>query len=118
MKQEFFDRKCCSLKRKDLNHHYKKMAERFYMLNDYNDESLTQVYINSLPDELHADLQRQITATHRPLSNITLGEIHQMALAALERLCDTQKLITKMIKELVLSFSLIVNGQFVLSTCS
>ncbi|KAL5804674.1 hypothetical protein ACOSQ3_031474 [Xanthoceras sorbifolium] len=93
-----FSIKCCSLKRKDLNHHYKKMAERFYMLNGYNDESLTQVYINSLLDELHADLQRQITATCRPLSNITLGEIHQMALVALEKLCDTQKLISKMMQ--------------------
>ncbi|KAL5857227.1 hypothetical protein ACOSQ3_004685 [Xanthoceras sorbifolium] len=70
--------KCCSLKCKDLNFHYKKMVERLYMLNGYNDESLTQVYINSLPDELHSDLQRQITAT--------------------QKLCDTQKLLTKMIQ--------------------
>ncbi|KAL5744387.1 hypothetical protein ACOSQ2_027503 [Xanthoceras sorbifolium] len=60
--------KCCFLKRKDLNFHYKKMDKRFYMLNGYNDE--------------------QITATRRPLSNITLGEIHQMALKQFDRICQ------------------------------
>ncbi|KAL5784844.1 hypothetical protein ACOSQ2_007236 [Xanthoceras sorbifolium] len=65
--------KCCSFKRKDLNHHYKKMSERYYMLN-----------------ELHSELQRQIASTRRNLANITLGEIHQMAL--FERVCQKSHL--------------------------
>ena len=32
-KNEFFERKCCSLQKKDLNAHYQKMSPLFYMLN-------------------------------------------------------------------------------------
>ncbi|KAL5784846.1 hypothetical protein ACOSQ2_007238 [Xanthoceras sorbifolium] len=67
-KQEFFDMKCCSLKRKDLNHHYKKI------------------------------FKDNFASTRRNLANITLGEIHQMTLASLEKLCDTQKFFSKMIQ--------------------
>ncbi|KAL5799393.1 hypothetical protein ACOSQ4_032277 [Xanthoceras sorbifolium] len=62
--------KCCSLKRKDLDHHYKKMSERYYMRNE----------------ELQSELQRQIASTRRNLSDITMGEIHQMAL--FEKVCQ------------------------------
>ncbi|KAL5837546.1 hypothetical protein ACOSQ3_014715 [Xanthoceras sorbifolium] len=47
--------KCCSLRQKDLNFHYKKMSERYYMLNGN-------------------------------LTNITLGEIYQMAL--IQKVCQ------------------------------
>ncbi|KAL5814889.1 hypothetical protein ACOSQ4_025530 [Xanthoceras sorbifolium] len=64
--------KCCSLKRKDLNFHFKKMSHKYYMLNDLNDETLRQVYINSLPDELQADIHRHIASTRRDLRNTSL----------------------------------------------
>ncbi|KAL5823378.1 hypothetical protein ACOSQ4_021278 [Xanthoceras sorbifolium] len=63
--------KCCSLKRKDLDHHYKKMSERYYMLN-----------------ELQTELQRHNASTRRNLSDITMGEIHQMALKKFEKVCQ------------------------------
>ncbi|KAL5748185.1 hypothetical protein ACOSQ2_025482 [Xanthoceras sorbifolium] len=84
--------KCCSLKRKDLNFHFKKMSHKYYMLNDLNDETLRQVYINSLPDELQADIHRHIASTRRDLRNTSLanGELF------------TTKLITK--KTIIIQF--------------
>ncbi|KAL5738494.1 hypothetical protein ACOSP7_031255 [Xanthoceras sorbifolium] len=61
--------KCCSLKRKDLNHHYKKMSGRNYMLNE----------------ELQFELYRHIASTQRNLKDIFLGEIYQMAF--FEKVC-------------------------------
>ncbi|KAL5746032.1 hypothetical protein ACOSP7_027178 [Xanthoceras sorbifolium] len=72
--------KCCSLKRKDLNFHFKKMSHKYYMLNGLNDETLRQVYINSLPDELQAEIHRHMASTRRDLRNTSLGEIHQIKL--------------------------------------
>ncbi|KAL5776843.1 hypothetical protein ACOSP7_009769 [Xanthoceras sorbifolium] len=64
--------KCCSLKRKDLNFHFKKMSHKYYMLNGLNDETLRQVYINSLPDELQAEIHRHMASTRRDLRNTSL----------------------------------------------
>lgn len=52
-RQEFFEMKCCSLKTKDLDRHYHRMAQRYYVLNGYNDPSLKNTYVSSLPQELH-----------------------------------------------------------------
>ncbi|KAL5826695.1 hypothetical protein ACOSQ4_018492 [Xanthoceras sorbifolium] len=59
--------KCCSFKRKDLNFHFKKMSHKYYK----------QVYINSLPDELQAEIHRHMASTRRDLRNTSLSEIHQ-----------------------------------------
>ncbi|KAL5790469.1 hypothetical protein ACOSQ2_005357 [Xanthoceras sorbifolium] len=72
--------KCCSLKRKDLNFHFKKMSHKYYMLNGLNDETLRQVYINSLPDELQAEIHRHMASTRRDLRNTSLGKIHKIKL--------------------------------------
>ncbi|KAL5787108.1 hypothetical protein ACOSP7_004057 [Xanthoceras sorbifolium] len=91
--------KCCSLKRKDLNFHFKKMSHKYYMLNSFNDETLRQVYINSLPDELQAEIHRHMASTRRDLRNTSLSEIHQIAFTSLEKICDTQKLFSNMLKD-------------------
>ncbi|KAL5803301.1 hypothetical protein ACOSQ4_031606 [Xanthoceras sorbifolium] len=54
--------KCYSLKRKDLNHHYKKMSGKNYMFNE----------------ELQSKFHRHIAYIRRNLKDIFLGEIHQM----------------------------------------
>ncbi|KAL5816975.1 hypothetical protein ACOSQ3_025353 [Xanthoceras sorbifolium] len=64
--------KCCSLKRKDLNFHFRKMSHKYYILNDLNDETLRQVYINSLPDELQDEIHRHMASTRRDLRNTSL----------------------------------------------
>ncbi|QHO19813.1 polyprotein [Arachis hypogaea] len=50
--QKYFEMKCCSLNRKDLERHYKKMAAKYYPLEGNNNSPLKQVFMASLPDEL------------------------------------------------------------------
>ncbi|KAK4383783.1 polyprotein [Sesamum angolense] len=80
--QEYFAMKCCSLKRKDLDFHFKRMSEKFYMLNGLNDPNLKHVFLASLPQELQPEIQRMITSTRRDVTQLSLGEFHQMTFAA------------------------------------
>ncbi|KAK4380997.1 polyprotein [Sesamum angolense] len=88
--QEYFAMKSCSLKRKDLDFHFKRMSEKFYMLNGLNDPNLKHVFLASLPQELQPEIQRLITLTRRDVTELSLGEFHQMTFAALDKLCEQQ----------------------------
>ncbi|XP_057994942.1 uncharacterized protein LOC131175254 [Hevea brasiliensis] len=92
LRQEFFDMRCCSLKRSDIEKHYQRMTQRYYLLNGYNDVNLRHTYIASLPEALQPELHRSIAATRRAMNAITIGEIHQMTLACLDKMCEQQKL--------------------------
>ncbi|KAI5437556.1 hypothetical protein KIW84_023607 [Lathyrus oleraceus] len=50
--QEFFEMKSCSLETNNLDKHYHRMVHRYYVLNGYNDPSLKNTYVSSLPQEL------------------------------------------------------------------
>ncbi|QHN76798.1 polyprotein [Arachis hypogaea] len=90
--QEYFEMKCCSLNRKDLEKHYKKMAAKHYPLGGNNNPPLKQVFIASLPDELQPELHRMMMALRKEVATITIGEIYQLALAALDKLCEQQQM--------------------------
>ncbi|KAL5775821.1 hypothetical protein ACOSP7_013378 [Xanthoceras sorbifolium] len=74
--------KCCSLKRKDLNFHFKKMSHEYYMLNGLN-------------DELQAEIHHHMASTKGDLKNTSLGEIHQIALTSLEKISKFDKVCKK-----------------------
>ncbi|KAK2639680.1 hypothetical protein Ddye_027475 [Dipteronia dyeriana] len=98
-RQEFFEMTVCSLDKEDIDFHYRRMSFRYHALGGVNDESLRQVYLNSLPSELQGELQRLIEFSGKTLRDITLGEIHMFTHTALEKLCATQRIFSKMIKE-------------------
>jgi len=52
IRKEYFEMKCYSLKLKDIERHYQRMQQRFYLLNGYNDPSLKNTYVSSLPEEV------------------------------------------------------------------
>ncbi|QHO59432.1 polyprotein [Arachis hypogaea] len=54
--QEYFEMRCCSLNRKDLEAHYKKMAGKYYPLGGQSNPLLKQVFIASLPEELQPEI--------------------------------------------------------------
>ncbi|KAK0582373.1 hypothetical protein LWI29_024886 [Acer saccharum] len=111
-RQEFFDMRCCSLKRKDIMFHYKRMSQRYHTLGGINDHSLKQVYVNSLPDDLQDEIQRKIDTSGRSLNDTSLGELHMYALSSLDKLCATQRFFSKMLtvgKNLNLLFRLSAN---------
>ncbi|XP_048228811.1 uncharacterized protein LOC125369772 [Ricinus communis] len=97
-KQEYFDRKCCSMKRKDLEVHYVHMSKLYYELAGPNSDDLKYTFVSSLPEEMHPEIQRMMTETHRDITHISLGEIWQFTLATLDKMCEQQKLFKKIAK--------------------
>nr|XP_025702627.1 uncharacterized protein LOC112803345 [Arachis hypogaea] len=96
--QEYFEMKCCSLNRKDLKKHYKKMAAKYYPLGGNNNPPLKQVFIASLPDELQPELHRMMMALRKEVATTTIKEIYQLALAALDKLCEQQQMFKQLSK--------------------
>ena len=75
------------------------MSKHFYKLNGYNDPNLKHTYAASLPEELHDEMQRLIQAMQQKVTDMSLGEIHQIALKALNKLCDQRILVREMLKD-------------------
>ncbi|VVA99252.1 unnamed protein product [Arabis nemorensis] len=67
------------------------MTKRFYALNGIDDVNLKQAYLNSLPEPLGNETSRVLSLKNMALNQASLGEIYQMSLAALEKLCNHQK---------------------------
>ncbi|QHO15279.1 polyprotein [Arachis hypogaea] len=84
--------KCCSLNRKDLEKHYKRMAAKYYPLEGNNNPPLKQVFMASLPDELQPELQRVMMTLCKEVTTTTIREIYQLVLAALDKLCEQQQM--------------------------
>jgi len=91
LRQEFFEMKCCSVKIDDLEKHYQRMSKRFYLLNGLNDPSLKNTYVASLPVEIQPELNRMAIAIQKDFTSLTLGQIHQMTLEAVDKLCRQHK---------------------------
>ncbi|KAI5436983.1 hypothetical protein KIW84_023198 [Lathyrus oleraceus] len=64
-----------------------RMAQRYYVLNGYNDPGLKNTYVSSLPQELQLEIHRMLAATQKDIKTMSLGQIHQVELKALEKLC-------------------------------
>ncbi|ESQ51075.1 hypothetical protein EUTSA_v10023188mg, partial [Eutrema salsugineum] len=90
-REEYMSMRCCSFKRKDLEKHYERMSKRFYALNGIDDVNLKQAYLNSLPEPLGNETSRILSLKNMTLSQASLGEIYQISLSALEKLCNHQK---------------------------
>ena len=80
IKQEFFEMRCCSLKIKDLDRHFQRMNQRFYLLNGLNDPSLKNTYVASLPEEIKLELNKMVAAAQMDFSTMSMGQIHQFTL--------------------------------------
>ncbi|QHN96127.1 polyprotein [Arachis hypogaea] len=84
--------------KKDLEKHYKKMAAKYYPLGGNNNPPLKQVFIASLPDELQPEIQRMMMTLRKEVATTTIGEIYQLALAALDKLCEQQQMFKQLNK--------------------
>lgn len=94
---EYFEMKCCSLKKQDLDRYFQRMAQRYYMLNGFNDPNLKHTFIALLLEEFQPELQRAILTLRRDITDISLGEIYQLALTTLDKIYEQQKLFHSMI---------------------
>ena len=79
--------RCCSLKIKDLDRHFQRMNQRFYLLNGLNDPSLKNTYVASLPEEIKLELNKMVAAAQMDFSTMSMGQIHQFTLEVVDKLC-------------------------------
>eukprot|EP00257_Ricinus_communis_P024056 XP_015584200.1 uncharacterized protein LOC107262563 [Ricinus communis] len=86
------------MKRKDLEDHYVHMSKLYYELAGPNSDDLKYTFVSSLPEEMHPEIQRMVTDTHRDITQISLGEIWQFTMATLDKMCEQQKLFKKIAK--------------------
>jgi len=98
IRKEYFEMKCCSLKLGDIQHHFQRMQQRFYRLNGYNDSSLKSTYVSSLPGEIQEEMYRILSLQNKEITLMTLGEIHQTCLVALDKLCTQQRFLEGILK--------------------
>ncbi|KAH9680124.1 hypothetical protein KPL71_026424 [Citrus sinensis] len=98
-KRDYLNMKCCSLNAKDLDFYYKRMSLLFYKLNGFNEPKLKHVFLAFLPEELQPDIQRQLTASHLSLDNISLGKIFQLAKTCLDKLCEQKQFFKELLKD-------------------
>ncbi|MED6124324.1 hypothetical protein PIB30_057918 [Stylosanthes scabra] len=96
--QEYYEMKCCSLNRRDLKIHYKRMINKYYFLGGNTNPPLKHVFVASLLDELQPEMQRIMVALRKEVPTTSLGEIYQIALAALDKLCETQNMFKQLQK--------------------
>jgi hypothetical protein len=75
------------------------MAQRYYVLNGYNDPSLKNTYVSSLPQELQPEIHRMLATTQRDIQTMSLGQIHQVTLEALEKLCSFHHQFSEVIEQ-------------------
>nr|KYP36791.1 polyprotein [Cajanus cajan]KYP36793.1 polyprotein [Cajanus cajan] len=74
--REYFEIRCCSLEKEDLDRHYQRMSHRFYQLNGMNDASLKNTYVSSFPEELQEEMWRILQQSNKDVLQMTMGEIY------------------------------------------
>ncbi|RDX69501.1 hypothetical protein CR513_51372, partial [Mucuna pruriens] len=79
--------RCCSIRMKDLDKHFQRMSQRFYMLNGPKDPSLKNTYVASLPSEVQPELNHMAMTAQKDFSAMTMGQIHQMTQEVIDKLC-------------------------------
>nr|KYP69085.1 polyprotein [Cajanus cajan] len=99
IRREYFEMRCCSLEKEDLDRNYQRMSQRFYQLNGMNDASLKNTYVSSLPEELQEEMWRILQQSNKDVLQMTMGEIYQTSISALDKICNQQRLFKKMIDE-------------------
>ena len=60
-------------------------------MNGYNDPTMKNVYVSSLPKEVQPERNRMLRMPGRDIANETLGQINQMCYTALDKICETQQ---------------------------
>ncbi|KAG8493395.1 hypothetical protein CXB51_010802 [Gossypium anomalum] len=88
-RREFYARKCCSFKKKDLTKHLKKMFQLFCALGLH--PNLKPVILSSLPGPIQIAVNQALQQKNRDILQLTVGQIQQEVFIALEDICNRRK---------------------------
>ncbi|KAL2499235.1 Reverse transcriptase domain-containing protein [Abeliophyllum distichum] len=93
-REEFFKLKCCSYNPKDLNKHFENAVRRFYLIGGMDDPNIKQAYLESIPQPLGQETLRVIEMRGQSLGTTSFGELHNMVLRTLKKLCNQRAFLT------------------------
>ena len=85
--------------KRDLEKNYKKMAQWFYQIGGIDYQNLKQAFLSSIPEPLGEETFRLLLGIGRTLADATIGEIYQLVLKALEKMCSQHKFIQEFMKQ-------------------
>ncbi|KAG8478431.1 hypothetical protein CXB51_028256 [Gossypium anomalum] len=88
-RREFYARKCCSFKKKDLTRHLKKMFQLFCALGLH--PNLKPVILSSLHGPIQIAVNQALQQRNRDILQLTVGQIQQEVFIALEDICNRRK---------------------------
>ncbi|XP_020531642.1 uncharacterized protein LOC110008463 [Amborella trichopoda] len=97
-REEFFQLKCCSFKRHDLEKHFMEMNKRYHKIGGIDDVNLKQYYLESIPSTLGKEATKTMENQGLTIQIVSFGEIYQFVLHALERLCNQVEFVKQMEK--------------------
>ncbi|KAG8483875.1 hypothetical protein CXB51_022610 [Gossypium anomalum] len=89
-RREFYARKCCCYKKKDLTKHFKKMFQLFCTLGLHH--NLKPVILSSLPAPIQVAVNQTLQRQNKDIIQLTIGEIQQEVFIALEDICNRRKI--------------------------
>ncbi|KAL2518395.1 Reverse transcriptase domain-containing protein [Abeliophyllum distichum] len=90
-REEFFKLKCCSYNPKDLNKHFENAVRCIYLIGGMDDPNINQAYLESIPQPLGQEILRVIEMRGQSLGTTSIGELHNMVLRTLKKLCNQQQ---------------------------
>ncbi|KAL2526922.1 Reverse transcriptase domain-containing protein [Abeliophyllum distichum] len=93
-REEFFKLKCCSYNPKDLDKHFQNAANRYYLIGGMDDPNIKQAYLESIPQPLGQETLRMIEMKGQFLGTTSFGELHNMVLRTLKKLCNKRAFLT------------------------
>ncbi|KAL2474910.1 Uncharacterized protein Adt_35646 [Abeliophyllum distichum] len=93
-REEFFKLKCCSYNPKDLNKHFENVVRCFYLIGGMDDPNIKQAYLESIPQPLGQETLRVIEMRGQYLGTTSFGELHNMVLRTLKKLCNQSAFLT------------------------
>ncbi|OMO87787.1 Zinc finger, CCHC-type [Corchorus capsularis] len=99
LRQEFFQLKCCSLKRRDLDRHYQQFCRYFFQLGPPYDANLKYHLINSVPEDLKDRTLLDIEAARIDINSLWVGDIYKLIFKSLDKLCHHNDYIQKVLKD-------------------
>ncbi|KAF4401602.1 hypothetical protein G4B88_001796 [Cannabis sativa] len=99
LRAEFFKLNYCSMDKRDLEKHYKRMTKRFYQIGGIDYPNLKQAFLSSIPEPLGEETFRLLSGLGKSLTDAAIGEIFQLVLKALEKICSQKKFLQEFIKQ-------------------
>ncbi|PON64119.1 hypothetical protein PanWU01x14_126410, partial [Parasponia andersonii] len=75
------------------------MIKRFYLIGGIDYPNLKQAFLSSIPNPLGEETFRLLSSSGKTLQNTTLGELYQLVLRALDKMCSENKFLQEYMKQ-------------------